>query len=191
MAGLVSWTLGQAGSSLAASRPRPLAPRRRSSRASATSCTPGTSSWACPPWRRLHGPPPPTARTAFKPRQPPGRALLGESCELSSPLCWVHTRSCRSGCPVGVRDSLQAFQMHDCAGTHPRDDRSRCAPQVVRLQRAEQRWVLWGREASLGKDTPEQRLGSFDAVVLCDALTARQGQLAAVPLHMARRQLSH
>lgn len=48
----------------------------------------------------------------------------------------------------------------------------------MRLQRAEQRWVLWGREASVGKDAAEQRLGSFDAVVLCDALTARKGQCA-------------
>ena len=47
------------------------------------------------------------------------------------------------------------------------------------MQRAEERWTLWGRDSSHGGDAEERQLGSFDAVVLCDALTARPGCFAA------------
>jgi hypothetical protein len=52
-----------------------------------------------------------------------------------------------------------------------------CGLQVVRMQRAEQRWTLWGRSSTHddGDVAEEQELGSFDAVILCDALTARPG----------------
>ena len=53
----------------------------------------------------------------------------------------------------------------------------RSALQVVRMQRAERRWILWGRSSAHddGVVAEEQELGSFDAVILCDALTARPG----------------
>ena len=125
--------------------------------------------WACPPWRRWHGASLPPTRSAYRPHQRRGYAAL-QSCELS-----LHLFGCISISVVYHR-GLQALRLHDRTCSYPCDNRCRCAPQVVRLQRDEQRWVLWGREASLGQDAAEQRLGSFDAVVLCDALTARQGQ---------------
>ena len=48
--------------------------------------------------------------------------------------------------------------------------------QVVRMERQDGRWSLWGRAGGPQPvGTPAGPLGTFDAVVMCDAMTANRG----------------